>query len=62
MTLKQQIEAYKSIHRDGLHKFKNGDTCQRLHKFLDEYYLDAVNEYKTQGTNFRAETLKKLLK
>lgn len=62
MTLKQQIEDYKSKHRDGMHTFKNGDTCQRLHQFLDEYYKDAVKEYKTNGTDFRAETLKKLLR
>ncbi len=62
MSLKQQIEDYKTKHRNGTHTFKNGDTCQRLHQFLDEYYKDAVKEYKQHGTSERAETLKKLLR
>lgn len=62
MRLKEQIEAYKLKHRNGNHVFSNGDkVLGNLYTFLDNYYKDAVNEFKTSGTSHRAETLKKLL-
>lgn len=61
MKLAEQIEAYKKLHGKGNHEFKCGVKCQRLHIFLDEFYKQAVKEFKTTGTKNNANYLKLLL-
>lgn len=62
MTLSEKIEAYKKLHRNNDHVFRNGTKCQKLHTFLDMVYKDAVNEFKTVGTKNNADFLLELLK
>lgn len=62
MKLAEQIEAYKKVYRNTDHTFKCGVKCQRLHIFLDEFYKQAVKEFKTTGTKNNANYLKLLLK
>lgn len=62
MKLAEQIEEYKKKHSKGDHEFKCGVKCQRLHIFLDDFYKQAVKEFKTHGTKNNANYLIYLLR
>ena len=58
MKLQDHIEAYKKLHPNRDHTFKDGTIVKaKLHEWLDQFYLDCVKEFKTYGTKNNAEYL-----
>jgi len=64
MKLQDKINNYKKTHKNtSEHVFKDGTQLKgKLHTWIDNCYLDAVNEFKTLGTKNTANWLDNLLR